>query len=505
MDFIDKYKDNLSKALEIDLDLAGKLISNFHKLGVAADVEIYYLEAIYFYYTRQYALALLYADLAYSRDASYEPIYELINYLTEYSGDFSEYRVTFNKDVSAYNEKYNILMFKGALPAADYLVDALAHSFDELGHNVEIIDISNNTIAELEMIFSKSIDFAFLINNIGLMIETDDEKNVYEKLQIRVFDFLFDHPMYYDDSLNNPVCDLSVICVDKNHVKYTNRFYKNINTCFFMPLGSEEDINSESIPWKERSINVLYLGSLKEASRSLSDEFSDFVYEYMRSNSSLTTEYSIEKCYKECDRQLFIRVFGEESLAAREDISGDKLKEIIEKYRFVDMQINSYYRKRLVSVLVENGIDVDVYGWGWQDTQLLNNEHFHCYNGKVSQRECLKMMKNTKFVLNSMPWFKDGSHDRVYNAMLAGALCITDESKYLTDEFTDKAEIIYYKLDDIEEVYNLIMYYENHPDEAERIANAGYRKAALGHTWQRRAIELLERYSDMKAVNSFAE
>lgn len=43
----------------------------------------------------------------------------------------------------------------------------------------------------------------------------------------------------------------------------------------------------------------------------------------------------------------------------------------------------------------------------------------------------LERMGNSKIVLNVMPWFKAGSHERVFDALCCGAIALTDRSEYL--------------------------------------------------------------------------
>lgn len=498
MEFLLQYKDLLGKSLQSDLESAGKLIKGFHESGVKPDSEAFYLEAAYYYYTCQYGLALYYADMSYLNDPDFEPVHQLINYITDYAGDFKNYEPTFKRDVSSYNKKLIILMYKGFLPIVDYTVEACQKVFEKLGHQVQIVNIKKDNDKEgltelVKCMHDADVDFVFTFNNIGMSITFKDEY-YFDLKNIKVFNYLFDHPMAFYDSLDNPPKNMILTCVDKKHVDYVKRFYKNVNNCFFFPLGSEESLESTAVTWKERTIQALYVGSLKVVEKGMSDEFSDYVYDYLIKSPNMTTEYAIEKCFKECSEEIGIKIFGSELYNNRENISDEKLKLIIQKYRFVDLNVNSYYRKKLVQILVENGVDVDVYGAGWQYPELLNNKYFH-YKGMVPQTECLKQMKNTRFVLNSMPWFKDGVHDRVYNAMLAGAVCVTDVSKFMEEEFTDGEDIVYYHLEEMEKLPEIIKYYEAHPDEAEKIAGAGYAKVAVGHTWQTRVIELLNRYT----------
>ena len=94
-------------------------------------------------------------------------------------------------------------------------------------------------------------------------------------------------------------------------------------------------------------------------------------------------------------------------------------------------------------------------------------------------------------MLNCMPWFKDGSHERIYNAMLNGAICVTDESKYLKEQFIHGQNIVFYELNDIPSLVENIKYLLSHSEVAEKIALKGYCIAHERDTWERRLDTLL--------------
>ena len=188
---------------------------------------------------------------------------------------------------------------------------------------------------------------------------------------------------------------------------------------------------------------------------------------------------------------MFASRFPDFALNPDFEITDSFVKQIIHIYCFCDTNTNSVYREKLVAELVKAGIHVHVYGNGWDDVDFKDNPYFH-FGGFLSQEDCILKMQNTKFILNSMPWFKDGTHDRIYNAMLSGGLCITDSSLYLQEQFTHREDILFYSLDEIEKLPELLRYYENHPTEAEQIIQNGYDKVVLCHTWQNRCLELLE-------------
>ena len=65
---------------------------------------------------------------------------------------------------------------------------------------------------------------------------------------------------------------------------------------------------------------------------------------------------------------------------------------------------------------------------------------------------CLEALADSRLSLNVMPWFKDGAHDRIFNSMCNGAVCITDHSKYLDEILTPDENIIFYDLKQLDKL-----------------------------------------------------
>ena len=103
----------------------------------------------------------------------------------------------------------------------------------------------------------------------------------------------------------------------------------------------------------------------------------------------------------------------------------------------------------------------------------------------------VEVMCNTKVSLNSIPSFKAGGHERIFTAMLNGALCVTDSNEWLEMQFQDGEEIVYYSNDRMQSVASAIIYYLEDEEEAMRITENAYRMAKEKYTWEVRAKELL--------------
>jgi glycosyltransferase involved in cell wall biosynthesis len=278
--------------------------------------------------------------------------------------------------------------------------------------------------------------------------------------------------MYYFEALQDGPARGVVVCSDRNHVKYVERFYPNAHQSFFLPTGGEE-LSGKSV--RERTIDVLFIGSYKYHSEYDYDALDEQVMDYLITHPTETFEQAVEVSLKQ----------------TQPDMTDAVLKEAIERRRFVDTNLSAMYRVEILRVLVENGVTVTVYGNGWENTELYGNPHFLCHP-PVSFEEGLALMGKSKIVLNQMAWFKDGASERIFNAMLQGAVSVTDDSIYLREILKDGEDVVFYSLSELERLPVLVSDLLRHPDRMRQIADAGYRTAKEGHTWEHRAGQLAE-------------
>ena len=122
------------------------------------------------------------------------------------------------------------------------------------------------------------------------------------------------------------------------------------------------------------------------------------------------------------------------------EVPEDELKKTMAALTFIDLYVRYTFRGRAVQELADAGIRVHVFGDGWELLDCAHPENLKIMNNLDSEG-CLKKLCQTKLSLNVMPWFKDGAHDRIFNTMLNGAVCLTDSSSYLDGILHDKEEI----------------------------------------------------------------
>ena len=86
-----------------------------------------------------------------------------------------------------------------------------------------------------------------------------------------------------------------------------------------------------------------------------------------------------------------------------------------------------------------------------------------------------------------MPWFKDGAHDRVFNSILNGALCVSDPSEYLCGELKEGEGVCYYDLSHLEKLPEKVKELLQNETMMQDIVAKGKKKVLEHHTWKQRA------------------
>ena len=378
-----------------------------------------------------------------------------------------------------HSDSKRIVLFGGGNFILQYIMEQYQHAFSGMGYDTLVVPLadSKDFMHNMEILFAfveKGIDGVLTFNNGGFLLGTNNNESIWDKLNVPCYNLLFDHPMYYFSTLNLSPAQGVVICEDRNHVDYVKRFYPNVHRSFFLPAGGEElHPGQPKKPIADRTIDVLFIGSYKYCADHVYNTVDRAVAEDLISNPHKTFEQAVEMSLKEI----------------RPDISDEELKLMIQEHLFVDLNLCSMYRLEIIRALIESGITVSIYGEGWDQAGLVGYPNYD-YHGTISFTDGIALMEDSKIVLNQLSWFKDGCCERIFNAMLQGAVCVTDDSIYLKEQFTDGEDIVFYSLSALEKLPELVSGLLQDPDRMQRIADCGYKNAADHHTWAHRAAEL---------------
>lgn len=380
--------------------------------------------------------------------------------------------------------KKTIIYFVGVYDTLDLFTEKLREAFEGMGYASFVYDARSAQQSKAALLnrLENGQGFACVtFNNLGYNLDMADGRSLWEAYHVPYINILMDHPFHYEKPLKNAPGTSVVLCVDCNHVKYIRRYFKNISRTDFLPHAGVE-LGKKHKPLAERSIDVLYAGALPiytvskmipdlssirevDGQRMAQEVLGELVRQPQRTTEEVIEEYLKDQC---------------------QEISEQRIREIIVQMRFIDSYATSFFREQAVRMLVENGIRVTAYGTGWDQCEWSDNPCLD-YRGKVLAPEILPLMNDSKVVLNTMTWFKAGAHDRIFNGMLAKAVVVTDDSTYLRREFRDGEELVMLPLKEFRALPERVFALFGHMEEAQRIAECGYHAAKEQHTWKRRA------------------
>ena len=374
-----------------------------------------------------------------------------------------------------------VVLFDNSVFILQYIMGQYQRAFSEMGYDIFVFpntDSGEEFYTNMEKLFAfqkNGIDAVFSFNNRGFCIDTEIKKSLWDIWNIPCYNLLFDHPMYYFSTLDESPAQGIVVCEDRNHVDYVRRFYPNVRKTLFLPAGGEElHPGQPKKPVADRLIDVLLVGGYKYHEDYVYDAVDEAVMDDLIQNPHKTIEQAMEDYLKKI----------------KPDLSDTELKLMIQEHRFLDSNLCSMYRLEILRVLVESGITVTVYGDGWDRTDLFGHPHFDCHPACISFEAGIALMEHSKISLNQLSRFKDGCCERIFNAMLQKCVCVTDDSIYLREQFTDGEELVFYSLDALEKLPDIVGILLLDPARMQRIADRGYNNASAHHTWAHRAAEL---------------
>ncbi len=377
-----------------------------------------------------------------------------------------------------------LIFFRGVFDLLDEFSGQMAAAAEKRGIQTLVLDSREDWASLAERIRTFHAQegrcAAVLFNNIVLPLPAG-ERNLWEELEIPVYDLLVDHPINYDQYLRQPIRELRVGVVDRKHAEFVRKVYPEVRSVFFLPHGGIETEGHR--PYAEREIDVLYTGMCQEerdygALNFLPDQGVAFyrqVMEILLREPWHTTEEAVWRAIGE----LRLAPTPEQELLMLKDASVTS-----------EWNMRRVYKLEILRLLGEAGIRVEVIGDHYEDPDIVWPENIH-FRPPVTMEECRRLTGNAKISLNIMPWFKDGGHDRVFNAMLNGAVSVTDTTGYLQERFTHGRDIVFYDLADLPQLVTNVTWLLAHPDQAAMIAERGYWSALAHDQWANRLKDLL--------------
>lgn len=374
-----------------------------------------------------------------------------------------------------------------------FFMREMAEEMRQCGYEVTVLDANDEDAYknQRENVFNQEYDVIFTIN--GMILEEDSAlgARLLEKQNTLYCTYLMDHPMIHMERLKSTYPHILVLSPDRNHAEFVDTYMKHIWCAGFLPHGG---CSGDAVKgYRERTLGISFMGSYIPPQK-IWDGFAGYP-QAMCELMQETARFLVQQPQQTLEGAL------QKALADRKIAVGEEqFMQMIGECRNVDRYIRSYYRDAVIRVLVESGITVDVYGDGWDSFKTSQGQYLRVHPA-VSYEDSLEITGNSKISLNIMPWFKDGSHDRVFTAMLNGAVCLTDGSTYLQEVGKEDENIYFYSLKGLKYLPAKVRRILKEEDKSEAVAQAGTALAKQHHTWKNRAWEVMDYWQQLLGIN----
>lgn len=380
----------------------------------------------------------------------------------------------------------------GKHPTMERICNELSKGFSAIGKDVINIDLENNSEVQIayDMMLSGDVEFSVGLNTSVANILKSNQKCIYEYLDVPYVSVLLDAP--YNTSTGNLgfECKKHFLCLlDKLHLGIVKKLYphKKFYGEMFLPLGGIAGGNEDEVFSRERPYDVVVSASSFSSGNPVrfwhEDEADknfirilDDVADYL-----LTEPVSVAEGFK--------YVLNERGLY------DDKFMLAMIPYYFkVFRYIKTVRRAKSIELLVKNDIHVDIFGDGWDNVPIVRDNIGKCVrlHKGTSYQEALDLMARSKVIFQDQAEFNNGAHDRVFSAMLSGAVVVSEYSSYLDKAFINGKDIFMYDWKNGLSQVNIIKELLN--DESKRLSAAvsAYGKANERHRWINRAQSIAE-------------
>ncbi len=361
-----------------------------------------------------------------------------------------------------------------------HFTEKFAEALNRNGIETKVFDVIETKIHEgiIEAIKEFRPDFTLSFNSFNPL---PDNTYLWDLLQIPHLSMLLDPSLYSVGLIHSPYSVIS--CVD--YFDCYGLATQNFDRIFLLPHAVEKEL-CES-PDEPKEYDVVFIGSC---------------YDYETMRQCWQNEFSESIC---AALDLACRIVlsdGDVPLqealvkAQRETGFPTEGVDFLKLFTYLDKYTRGLDRVALIKSI--DDAEVHIFGElfeddqgavkGWKD--LLKDKKNVIFHKPVTYAESLSIFKKSKVCLNSNPFFKNGSHERIFAGLGAGNVLVTSENIFLKENFFTPDIPVIYSFENRKAVNEKINYYLAHEAERALSGKAGKKAVLEGHTWDHRARQL---------------
>lgn len=314
-------------------------------------------------------------------------------------------------------------------------------------------------------------------------IQGNTKQLLWDVQQIPHLSFLVDPIFYFMDLLQSPYCTVS--CVDLFDYEFAKSH--GGTRLLFLPHAVEADLVYDENA--ERPYDVVFIGSCYDP-----DNLRAFWQNKYSKDICQIIDESIERTFADNCTPFYKAL----EMTLQEKGLSEKEVDFYQVGYYVDHYMRGKDRLELIKSIKD--IPVHVFGgtcWrpeqpidGW--VKYLSRQSNVILHPTIHFQESLALLKKTKICLNSVPSYKNGTHERIFTSLACGAVPITTDNLYIREQFEDGRDLVLYQHTNRTGVNDQIQRLLADETERREIAARGNAKVMQHHTWDVRAKQMLE-------------
>ena len=392
------------------------------------------------------------------------------------------------------------ILFYESTESFNYFTDEIAKELTNRGHDIFILDLLNlsrpsHSTQELMIFCEQKVDAVICFNRAG--IHNDTYIDLWDMMDTCTLHILMDHPLRVHPTMEKHPRKYIQFCPDEEHVAYVKRYFPNVEHIEFLAHAGTPD-DKPPIPYADRKYDIVFSATYYVPESKLPElealfpKDSSMYRLFMQMWDDLTG--NAEKSLI----QSVLDVLNTNNMP----LNDDAVKIIMRSMEPIDWMVRMYYRGKAVQALVDAGLNVHVLGRGWKNHPSSGADNLHILTtDRIGLADTFDYMRDARINLNVMPWFKEGTHDRIFNTMLRRSICLTDSSAWIDSHYKDGQDIVLYDLSKLDMLPEIADYWLNHPTEAQELIENAYEKTSKNYTWVNCVDSLLKSLERCYGIN----
>lgn len=373
-----------------------------------------------------------------------------------------------------------LLLFKGPVESLNHFIDELNIQFQAMGHETFVSDVTCFEADKVIAFCSKPVQAAICYDGMCAL-----DKDICNALNLTLINIFMDHPMSFASCMAELPDQYIQLMPDEHHIEFARRFY-HIQNGFFLPhmaslskgISNEEPLENKEIPLlfpgNYRSVNELYRDINERFDGSDANLLALQILEYLIVNPWETMEGAFDRCLADNGMEM----------------PDELIAYFLDHAKLMDHFIRMYYRSKVLETIIKAGLPITVVSEGWHDFPPAAAKNVTIMPATVFTG-IFPYMEKANITLNVMPWFKAGTHDRIFNALLHNSCPLTDKSSWLVEHFIENVECAYYSLENLERLPDQICAILDNPDLQRSIIRKGREKVLNSYTSRQIAEKIL--------------